>query len=1070
MKHLFLIICIIGLALFATSFAISATFKTYSFPFIGKWQPSEDPLLIDDYGFQDIQNLRKSGKHLKGVSGHTNYNTTAWSTAYTYPKNGFQFRKDLPYESHVIISGATATPVRTNLFDNTTAIPNQGNFSGTTLYQDESGATSPRFSYAPAGNMIYSNGKETLIWGGNEHRIAKFVNEDPSGVTSYDFTDVLNNSSSADGYYATLAQSASSIDSNTVLLIHFDNSSVTDFSPSGQVSTGSSGVTAATTTYRFGTGAGVFTSGGSNWVTVVDDADFDFSNTAGPVYTIDCWIRTLASGTTDQTIISQRSDAGTYWSIYIRNDNTIKIRKFEANTMVVDITGVTGAVTPATWHHFALSQTGSNWYVYLNGSLQAYSTETDRLGDQTEDLYIGRLNFISAPREFNGYIDEFRISKTSRYTSASFEPYASAYTSGNTEFDCYIGSYRPLKGYKIYVKTANTSTSAMSASYWNGGWNAVSSLSDGTSSGGKSLAQTGTVSFTSTISDAKPRILYGLELYWYRVHVTGISDGTAIYWVTVDAPFQSIKNLWDGSYSAVGAAKVYTGSVYQDYTDEVNDDTTTYTAVLDALATNGYFLLGFAQKMQGFQIWMAGGKENSNVVSATVYYWNGVSWSPVNALRDGTSGLNKTGLMTFEKTAVGTEFETKISDEVPYYYYKIAFSGALDAEVEIYHIQGITAGQPITNYATSALFQNRAFLLNNVNAYKNSGIYSMYNSPDIWNGKDTGTLYFGDEQEITSAAVLYNVFRTTAFEQLIVTKQNETYRVFGDGPDNWEVQQISGIVGNVAPLSMAVCEVANISEDLKRQVVVWQSSNGVVMTDGATIETISGDISCYWDEHDSRYIPTNRQSESVGWYDPKLGVYKLLISSGVGQTTHNVELEYSFQHKEWTKLYRENGAGANPLQIGFTARDFNGLAYTYGANNSGYVYRLETGKTWAGTSIAQYVWTKDLLLDGDLPFFRHTVVKYLRLLYENKSGAAAGETVAFSHYGDGVLTVDGVSNQNVPDSIPINTKAMTTRSCVLGPFLKHSFKLSISTSNVYDGLELVGMGMYFDSLETVKEY
>lgn len=1068
MKRLFLIVSIICLIAIATN-ATGISFKTFSFPFIGKWQPFEDPLLIDDYGFQDIQNLRKSGKHLKGVSGHDNLNSTVWDASYLYPKNGFQFRKDLPYENHVILSSVTSTPVRTQLNVNTTAIPNAGDFSGTTLYLDESGGTSPRFSYAPAGNMIYSNGKETLIWGGDEHRIAKFVNVDPSGASEFDYTDMVNNSKADSGYYATLYQSPASIDAYTVLLVHFDGSA-TDFSPTTpHTPIGPSGVTAATTTYRFGTGSGTFTSGSSLYVSYADNADFTYTD---QTWSIDFWVKRTSSGTTDQVIYSQKTDNDNYFYIALDTTNSVKVSVIGTGAEQIGtggLSGVSGVITNNSWHHISVTQNANNWYLHIDGALSGHIVDNSSPADYTGEVYIGRLDFISAPREFNGNIDELRVSNNARYITSSFEPYASAYTSGTTEFDGYIGSFRPLKGFKPYIKTANTTASSMSVSYWNGGWNVVSSLSDGTSSGGISLAQTGTVSFDSTISDAKPRILYGLELYWYRVNVTGISDGTAIYWITVDAPIQPIRNIWDGNYSAVGAAKVYTGTVYQDYTDEVNDDTTTYAAVLDSLSTAGNFLLGFAQRMQGFQIWMAAGKENVNSVVASVYYWNGKAWSPVTALRDGTAGLSKTGLMTFEATTAGTEFEKKIEDELPFYYYKIAFSGALDAEVEIYHIQGIQAGQPVVNHAFSEMFQGRAFLFNALDSYRNATVYSMYNSPDIWTGSDTGTLYFGDEQELTSAAVLYNVFRTTAYEQLIVNKKNETYRVFGDGPDNWEVQQISGTVGNVAPLSMAVCETADISEDLKRQVVAWQSSSGVVICDGATIEKISDDIACYWDENDSRYIPTDRQSESVGWYDPKLGVYKLLISSGVSQTTHNVELEYSFKHKEWTKLYRENTTGANPLQIGFAVRDANGLAYSYGATREGYLYRLEYGKTWNGTNIAQYVWTKDLLLDGEKSFFNDTVVKYFRLLYENKAGALATEEVAVAHYCDGTLTVDGASNQKLPTAIDINTKSRATRSCVLGPCLKHSFKLSISTGQVYDGAELLGMGMYFDSLDSVRE-
>ena len=46
----------------------------YSFPFTGKWNPTENPMLLDDYGLQDIQNLRKWGKHFRGVKGHSRIN------------------------------------------------------------------------------------------------------------------------------------------------------------------------------------------------------------------------------------------------------------------------------------------------------------------------------------------------------------------------------------------------------------------------------------------------------------------------------------------------------------------------------------------------------------------------------------------------------------------------------------------------------------------------------------------------------------------------------------------------------------------------------------------------------------------------------------------------------------------------------------------------------------------------------------------------------------------------------------------------------------------------------------
>ena len=192
--------------------------------------------------------------------------------------------------------------------------------------------------------------------------------------------------------------------------------------------------------------------------------------------------------------------------------------------------------------------------------------------------------------------------------------------------------------------------------------------------------------------------------------------------------------------------------------------------------------------------------------------------------------------------------------------------------------------------------------------------------------------------------------------------------------------------------------------------------------------------------------------------------YKALISSGAGQTYHNVELEYSLVTNEWTKLHRENGSGANPLQSGWQVYDTNGLSYTYGGGKDGTVYRLENGNDWNGTPIASYLWTKDLLLDQQLPFLRKTSVKYLRTAYKQK----ATGNITITHYGDGTASVTGTSGQVAPSVITdASSTRYNTQSVMLGPVLHHSFKYAASTS-VADGLELTGMGVYFEPYTAVR--
>jgi hypothetical protein len=449
--------------------------------------------------------------------------------------------------------------------------------------------------------------------------------------------------------------------------------------------------------------------------------------------------------------------------------------------------------------------------------------------------------------------------------------------------------------------------------------------------------------------------------------------------------------------------------------------------------------------------------------------WNGSAWQTAAALSDGTmtttTALSKGGVMAWSPATAGTEFKYAISGEIPLYYYKIYFATALDADTKVSEIRGIPTPAPLPTFKFSELFQGRSLLCNEPAGEQNKCIYSMYNAPDTFNGEDSGELYFGDKTEVTASAVLYNVFLSAGYDQLIVTKKNETYRVYGDGPENWITQRISGRIGCVAPLSMAVAEITEISQDVKRNVAIWVTDTGVVMADGATITSISEDIKVYWDANSDLCISPDYAHRSVGWYDPKLQSYKLLIVSGSKSTELNTELEYSLKHKEWTKVYRENATGANPLQSGFEVFDTNGLGYTYGGARDGFVYRLEYGNNWNGVAnIASYLHTKDLILDNEKPLFRLSTAKYLRTNYKSK----ATGNVTITHYGDRTATATGVSGQFAPSVITnASSTQYNTQSVNLGPFLYHSFKYS-ATTNVADGLEITGFGAWFTPQDTIR--
>lgn len=811
----------------------------YPFPFVGKWNPTEDPMLLDDYGLQDIQNLRKSGKHFKGVNGHTKINSTAVGDVFIL--NGFHFRKDSPVETHILIWAANAFNAKAgNIYDLTTAAPGTGNFTAIitpTTY------TNFWFSMAPADSVVISNNGYQKIWGGNEYRITAFY------------------------------ESAIDID-----------------------------------------------------------------------YTI--------SNATDHTDVLSKLLGGT--------DETANV---------------------------------SNYML--------------------------------------------------------------------------IGSTRQLQGINFYVTDGNASTSTLSGwEYRSGSWTSLS-LTDGTASGGKSLAQTGNVTWTASTAGTQ-RYINGLSLYWYKFR---LSAGSAVLsYVTCNAPVQRIKNVWDGVEIKASVVKTHDGTDWIDETISVGDeDETTLMEMSGFDAADEFLYIGFTQQVQGVDIKMYKPNEDDGV--ATVQYWSGTAWANVTALNDGTNSvsnatsnatLNSSGVISFTPATSSAEQPQPLADDVPLYYYKLHFSN-LDGECNITEIRGIPATeQVIPRYRLSQMFQNRLFLFNEYGGMKNKAVYSVYNTADIFNGADSGELYFGDNTDISAAVSIYNVFNATGgIEQLIVTKKNETYRLTGYDAKTWSVQRISTNVGCIAPFSMVSADIADL-DNTKRQVAIWTSDKGVYMSDGATVRSISDDIACYFNPNDSRYIPLSMQSKSFGWYDPSIKSYKLLIASGANATYLNTELEFSLKYNEWTKVSRPVY-----LQSGWNVYDEKGVQYTYGGASNGYVYRLENGDNFDGTNITSYLQTKDMILDQQVPLARLSTVKHIRATHSKKATGA----ITITHYGDGVATTSGTDEQQGPDSIAAaNALAYPydTQSVLLGPFLTHSFKFSAAT-NVDDGLEMTGFGLWYEPYDAIRQ-
>jgi hypothetical protein len=179
--------------------------------------------------------------------------------------------------------------------------------------------------------------------------------------------------------------------------------------------TAAGGAVTSTTQQKYGT-ASMYTSGNSDYLSIPNSDEFNFGNGN---FTIEAWI--YHTGTSSyQTIATCTNTAhSTYWQFrYFGGSGNFDF------WVTGDTNGVTfnpgSQLTVNTWNHLAISRNGSSWYGFLNGTqVGATQTNTFTMTDVDDALEIGGPGWLGQP--FIGYIDEFRISNSARYT-ANFTP------------------------------------------------------------------------------------------------------------------------------------------------------------------------------------------------------------------------------------------------------------------------------------------------------------------------------------------------------------------------------------------------------------------------------------------------------------------------------------------------------------------------------------------------------------------------------------------------------------------------------------------------------------------------
>ena len=178
---------------------------------------------------------------------------------------------------------------------------------------------------------------------------------------------------------------------------------------------------------KFGGASSLF-DGSGDYLSTADSADWYFGSGD---FTIDFWVRfnALPANTQLMSFFEQRVDAANAMVFFVYNSaGTYQwyLQSVSGGSYVVNFYKNSPGLAVNTWYHVAYVRSGNSWYVFQNG-VQCGTTETDSdaLPDVAAQATIGQWNGGSY---FNGWLDEYRISKgVARWTS-NFSPPSAAYT------------------------------------------------------------------------------------------------------------------------------------------------------------------------------------------------------------------------------------------------------------------------------------------------------------------------------------------------------------------------------------------------------------------------------------------------------------------------------------------------------------------------------------------------------------------------------------------------------------------------------------------------------------------
>ena len=369
--------------------------------------------------------------------------------------------------------------------------------------------------------------------------IDQVIDEYKDGTGATYTTAGQTGSTATDGYLSTVVQAAFTSDANTRLLLHMEDTGLTDSSSNTHTTTLSGDCARSSAQKKFGSYSMLTTTGG---LTMPNHAHFDFGTGD---FTVEGWVywNALNTGGSANPIW----DTGAWGSNSF--DMVIRAQAASVSGGYWEVTGYNGSTNPGkrgpgndpnplnTWVHYAVSRTSGVTSMYRDGvkitdHTNDYGSWTDNINwiSQGPSIGIG----TAGTKKANAYYDEFRVSNVGRYT-ASFTPNASVGATGTAISTANTALSAPTTGDICMLienasgtATLNTDLKAYVSRNGGTGWDQATLVDKGSWGTNKKIVSANNVAFSNSASgtDMRYKIEWANQVSGSketRVHATSLA-------------------------------------------------------------------------------------------------------------------------------------------------------------------------------------------------------------------------------------------------------------------------------------------------------------------------------------------------------------------------------------------------------------------------------------------------------------------------------------------------------------------------------------------------------------------